>query len=105
MKVGDAQEINTVPGKRTVKIAFWGAKKKPSNALCNVWRRPTDMTHHPEAIELKPCVLIMRCKDGWYPIEDNADLPLADKAMAHGMRNAHIESIEDIEGNVLWRRQ
>lgn len=50
-------------------------------------------------------MLIMRCKDGWYPIEDHADLPLADKAQAHGMRNAHVESIEDIDGNVLWRKQ
>lgn len=55
--------------------------------------------------KVKNAMLIMRCRDGFYPIEDYADMPLKDKAEAHGMRNGHIQWIEDIDGNVLWRKQ
>jgi len=50
-------------------------------------------------------VLIMRTEKGWYPIEASGTKPLKDEAQDHGMLNAHVSSIEDTEGNVLWRKQ
>jgi hypothetical protein len=31
--------------------------------------------------------------------------PAKDEAKDHGMLNSHVTSIEDIDGNVLWRKQ
>jgi hypothetical protein len=50
-------------------------------------------------------MLIMRTAAGWYPIEASGTKPLKDEAQDHGMLNGHIVSIEDIDGNVLWRKQ
>ncbi len=45
-------------------------------------------------------VWIMRTKDGWYPIHASEDCKPED----HGELNGHVIQIEDVEGNVLWRR-
>jgi hypothetical protein len=50
-------------------------------------------------------ILIMRTRNGWYPIEASGLKPLKDEAQDHGMLNSHIDSIEDIDGNILWRKQ
>lgn len=50
-------------------------------------------------------ILIMRTKEGWYPIEASGTKQLKDEAPDHAELNSHILCIEDIEGNVLWRRQ
>lgn len=50
-------------------------------------------------------VLIMRTKDGWYPINTSGTKDIREEAADHGMLNSHITSIEDAEGNVLWRQQ
>lgn len=50
-------------------------------------------------------VLIMRTKDGFYPIDASGTKDLREEAADHGMLNSHITSIEDIDGNVLWRQQ
>jgi hypothetical protein len=49
--------------------------------------------------------LIMRTAAGWYPIEASGTKPLKDEARDHGLLNGHVTSIEDIDGNVLWRKQ
>ena len=40
-----------------------------------------------------------------YPIEASGTKPLKDEAQDHGMLNDHVMSIENIDGNVLWRKQ
>lgn len=50
-------------------------------------------------------LLIMRVDEGFYPIMTSGKKPLKDEAQDHGELNRHINSIEDVEGNVLWRRQ
>lgn len=50
-------------------------------------------------------MLIMRAAQGFYPIQASGTRPLAEEAMDHGALNPHIHTIEDIDGNILWRRQ
>lgn len=50
-------------------------------------------------------VLIMRTKDGFYPIDASGTKDIREEAADHGMLNSHIIAIEDIDGNVLWRQQ
>ena len=57
------------------------------------------MTAHPRE------TLVMRTLDGWYPILSSGTKPLKDEAADHGELNSHVQSIEDADGNVLWRRQ
>lgn len=49
-------------------------------------------------------VLIMRTKDGFYPIRAYGKKPLKEEAADHGRLNDHLTSIEDVEGNTLWQR-
>lgn len=49
--------------------------------------------------------LIMRVNEGFYPIMSAGKRPLKEEAQDHGKLNSHINSIEDVDGNVLWRRQ
>jgi hypothetical protein len=46
-------------------------------------------------------IWIMRTEKGWYPIQPTSRC----KPEEHGALNPHVTSIEDAEGNVLWRRQ
>ncbi len=48
--------------------------------------------------------LIMRCLNGFYPIEASGKKPLAEEAADHGKRNAHILRVENLEGDILWQR-
>jgi len=49
-------------------------------------------------------VLIMRTDKGFYPIEASGKVSLAQEAKDHGELNDHITSVEDLSGNVLWKR-
>jgi hypothetical protein len=52
-------------------------------------------------------VLICRVGDGFYPITADPDYEansLVKQARDNGVLNKHIDQIEDIEGNVLWKR-
>lgn len=48
----------------------------------------------------RPTIWIMKTADGWYPIQPSAKCKPED----HGRLNDHILSIEDMDGNVLWKR-
>lgn len=50
-------------------------------------------------------ILIMRTDKGFYPIQASGKKPLKDEAQDHGMLNAHITSIENVDGKTLWRKQ
>lgn len=50
--------------------------------------------------ELLPTFWVMRTADGWYPIQPSTRC----RAEDHGKLNDHITSIEDADGNVLWKR-
>jgi hypothetical protein len=50
--------------------------------------------------KLLPTVWVMRTADGWYPIQPSEKCRPED----HGNLNDHVISIEDANGNVLWRR-
>ena len=50
--------------------------------------------------KLLPTVWIMRTADGWYPIQPSERCKPED----HGALNEHVQSIEDTDGNVIWRR-
>lgn len=54
--------------------------------------------------KLRNAVLIMHCREGWYPIEDHSERTPEEKARVHGMLNGHVQWIEDMDGNVLWRK-
>ena len=58
------------------------------------------MTKLMPTVELLPTMWIMRTKDGFYPIQPS----VLCKPEDHGRLNDHIMSIEDAEGNVIWRR-
>lgn len=59
------------------------------------------MTQTPKRWPLLPHdIWIMRTKDGWYPIQPSAKCKPED----HGRLNDHVLSIEDMDGNVLWKR-
>ena len=49
-------------------------------------------------------ILIMRCGEGWYPIDGVPDVPMAIQARDNGVPNKHILWVEDRHGNVLWKR-
>lgn len=49
-------------------------------------------------------ILIMKAEGGFYPIYASGTKPLKEEAGEHGKLNDHILSVEDIDGNVLWRR-
>lgn len=51
--------------------------------------------------ELLPTVWIMLTANGWYSIQPSAKCKPED----HGRLNAHVQSIEDAQGNVLWERK
>ena len=50
-------------------------------------------------------VLIIHADEGWYPIQASGSKPLAEEAADHGALNSRIQRIEDIDENILWRRQ
>lgn len=50
-------------------------------------------------------VLIFVRADGWYPVPALPDKPLAEQAADHAGLNPGTLRVEDIDGNVLWRRQ
>lgn len=50
---------------------------------------------------LLPTVWIMRTADGFYPIQPS----LLCKPEDHGNLNPHIVSIEDVDGNMIWKRE
>lgn len=47
-----------------------------------------------------PKIWIMLCADGWYPIQPSDKCKPED----HGRLNPHVTSIEDVDGNTIWRR-
>lgn len=49
--------------------------------------------------------MIMKTKDGWYPIAPVVGIPVAQQAKEQGEANLHIMRIEDRHGNLLWERQ
>lgn len=52
--------------------------------------------------DLLPTVWIMRTRDGhFYPIQPSDRCRPED----HGRLNDHVTSIEDVDGNTIWRRQ
>lgn len=51
--------------------------------------------------KLTPTVWIMKVKNGFYPIQPSDHC----KPETHGKLNPHVLSIEDAEGNVLWKRE
>lgn len=55
------------------------------------------MTDIPEMLDE---IWIMRCAGFWYPVQPSRRCKPED----HGALNDHILSIEDAEGNVLWKR-
>lgn len=70
----------------------------------SLWVRPReefeDGRFEPLA-SLLPTVWIMRTADGgFYPIQPSDKCKPED----HGMLNDHVVAIEDLEGNVLWKR-
>lgn len=50
-------------------------------------------------------ILIMRTGTHFYPIEASGLRALKDEARDHGERNSHVASVEDSQGNVLWKRE
>lgn len=50
--------------------------------------------------KLQNTLWIMKTADGFYPIQPSVKCKPED----HGELNHHILSIEDINGNVLWKR-
>lgn len=50
-------------------------------------------------------MMIMRTAEGFYPIKSSGKKHVKLEAADHGEINNHILSIEDMEGNVLWKRQ
>ena len=53
-----------------------------------------------DAPTLLPTVWIMHTAEGWYPIQPSSRCRPED----HAALNDHVVRIEDVEGNVLWRR-
>ena len=49
--------------------------------------------------------LVMRTKDGFYPIEALDSINLEDQAKDHGELNDHVIRVETFEGFVLWERK
>ena len=54
-----------------------------------------------KAAKLRPTIWIMKTADGFYPIQPSPHCKPED----HGSLNDHVVSIEDIAGNVLWKRK
>ena len=46
-------------------------------------------------------IWIMKTATGFYPIAPTSKC----KPQDHGLLNDHVTQIEDMEGNVLWRRE
>ncbi len=53
-----------------------------------------------ETVKLLDTIWIMRTADGWYPVQPSEKCKPED----HGRLNPHVRRIEDVDGNVLWRR-
>lgn len=49
-------------------------------------------------------VMIFFREGGWYPVQGCLGKPLAAQAADHAGFNPETVRIEDIDGNVLWRR-
>lgn len=64
------------------------------------------MSADANSLMLSDEIMIMRPKAGvWYPIQAVKGKALADQAREHGELNKHLARIEDVNGNVLWRRE
>ena len=63
------------------------------------------MTNYPKTYPISNQVLIMRPKaGGWYPIQALHGPSFEEQAREHGEINAHLASVEDVNGVVLWER-
>lgn len=54
---------------------------------------------HPEA------TMIFVRSEGWYPVMGLRSRPLAEQAAEHAALNPGTLWVEDMRGNVLWRRR
>lgn len=54
-----------------------------------------------DAPKLLPTVWIMMTDGGFYPIQPTDRCKPED----HGRLNPHVLSIEDLDGNLLWKRE
>lgn len=50
--------------------------------------------------QLLPTIWIMRTADSWYPIQPSTLCKPGD----HGSLNPHVLTIEDADGQTIWRR-
>lgn len=49
-------------------------------------------------------VLIMICKDGFYPIQASGKKPIKEEAIDHLALNKHVLRVEDANGTILANR-